>query len=206
MRTLLIIFILVCSLFTKIISQTATTIYTPNRSVVPDTYIIPEATAAQIAALNQYALNTFPNATIVSNASTTYNCHGYAWHITEGGNNTWIGYNTTTAEDIYWTDDSYYEIACQLPDSKVSYASDNHSAITTTTTNIFQSKWGNLPLMLHDKDYTSYNSSTLKYYKKTFTVQAPSLCTSLDYTLNAPTGTTVSWSASPAGIVSLQTN
>lgn len=187
-------------------AQTATTIYTPNRSAVSDTYILPEASPAEIAAGNLYVQTNYPNATALTSSSSTYNCHAYAWHMTEGGSTVWLGYYSSTAEDVYWDDESYYEISCQLPDSKVSYASDNHSAITTSVTDVFQSKWGQLPVMSHNKNYTPYVSTVLKYYKKTFLVRPNAFCTSEDYTANAPVGSTVTWSASPSGIVSIQSS
>lgn len=204
MKQLTVIIILIILVTNTLFSQTATTIKTPKGSVVSDSYIIPEMTAADIAAINQYTVTNYPNATILSDASDTYNCHGYAWYISEGGSNVWIGYTTTTAEDIFWTDGSYYEFFCQTPNSKVSYASDNYSAITTTVTDIFQSKWGNFPLLLHNKNYTPYNSSVLKYYKKPFSTSTNAICTTQVFTVNAPNGTSVSWSVSSSGIVSLQ--
>jgi len=190
----------------KVWAQTSTTIYTPNCSVVSDTYICPELTSAQIAANNNYVETYYPNATRLSNASGTYNCHGYAWYMTQGGSNVWIGYFTTTAEDVFWTDGSYYEVSTQSGNSKVSYTSDNHSAVTTDVTDIFQSKWGSLPLMRHNKNYCPYNSTTLKYYKLSYAISGDNtVCTtSNDYTItNLPTGATVTWTATPSGIATI---
>lgn len=62
--------------------------------------------------------------------------------MTEGGSPAvWIGLYTTTAEDKFWTDGSYVEVSDQNCATKVSYASDNHSAITTSTSDMFISKW-----------------------------------------------------------------
>jgi hypothetical protein len=113
---------------------------------------------------NAYAQSQYPNATIVDNASSTYNCHGYAWHSSNGGTRYWIN---TPGDDTYWNDGSYVQLSSPAPAplaTKVSYSSDDHSAITTTTSNIFISKWGQWPLMQHASTYTPYNSSNLKYY------------------------------------------
>ena len=192
-----IIFLLAfCSILNIALSQTAVTIYTPKGSVVPDTYLNPELSSSQIVAFNNYVATNYPNATRLTDASSTYNCHGYAWHITEGGSNVWIGYNTSTAEDIYWNDGSYMEICSQQYPAKVSYASDNHSAVTTSTIDIFRSKWGDYPVMQHEKSYTPYNSSVLKYYIRP-TINGPEVfCSSDTYSIpNLPAGATVSWSA-----------
>lgn len=89
------------------------------------------------------------------------------------------------------------EICSQQYPAKVSYAFDNHSAVTTSTTDIFRSKWGDYPVMQHEKTYVPYNSSSLKYYIKTPSISGPTqLCTSETYTIpNLPSGATVSWSA-----------
>ncbi|TZF85561.1 T9SS type A sorting domain-containing protein (plasmid) [Pedobacter sp. BS3] len=179
--------------------QTLTYIYTPKGSVVSDTYLDPEYTSTEIAAYNNYVATTYPLATKIADASHTYNCHAYAWHMTEGGNAVWIGASSSTAEDIYWTDGSYMEVCNPTFPAKVSYDSDDHSAVTTSTTGIFRSKWGPWPLMEHDKDYTPYNSSSLIYYVRTpsISISGPSaFCETATYSIdNLPTGLNVTWSA-----------
>lgn len=74
-----IIFLLaLCSILNNALSQTAVTIYTPKGSVVPDTYLRPELSSSQIEAANSYVATNYPNATRLTDASSTYNCHGYA--------------------------------------------------------------------------------------------------------------------------------
>lgn len=154
----------------KTLAQTQTTIYTPLGTPVFDTYITPELASWEITYLNQYFTSLYPNAILLANASGTYNCHGYAWHMTQGGGNVWLGYYTVWAEDIYWQDGSYAEATSQANDQKVSYRPDyeaNHSAITTSVNNIFKSKWGQGPLMQHSHNYCPYwypGSTTLKFY------------------------------------------
>ncbi|MCX6328356.1 MAG: hypothetical protein NTZ85_02420, partial [Bacteroidia bacterium] len=110
----------------------------------------------------------YPNATEQGTATTTntYNCHSYAWNMTEGGPICWIGYNSQTEEDIYWTDQSYIETTEPYA-SKISYYADDHSAIQTSTQGMYISKWGNKVLMLHARDYgpASYQMSYRKYYR-----------------------------------------
>ncbi len=187
------------------LAQTPVTIYTPKGSVVPDTYSYTELSQSQIASYNSYISQTYPNATRLTDASATYNCHAYAWYTSEGGSNVWIGASTSTAEDIFWTDGSFTENVTQVYPAKVSYASDNHSATTTSQTDIFISKWGALPLMQHNKNYCPYNSSSLKYYYKTPTIITGSsqiICGQGTYSIQLPAGNNVSWTSSPSGIIS----
>jgi hypothetical protein len=148
-------------------------VYTPNGSLVPDTKVVSEQlTSYDIAYIMQDMAYSYPNAVIIGNPTTTYNCHAYAWHISEGGTpNVWMGLSTNPTP-VYWYDGSYVETAKRGNGLKVSYANppysgyndDNHSAITTAETDILISKWGAYPLVKHAKDYTPYNSSNLHYY------------------------------------------
>jgi hypothetical protein len=199
------IFIFLCCLLAgmhTLFSQT-----TPRCTSVASYVVTPaELTPLQIAQINSYYATNYPNATILASSTFSYNCHSYAWNMTEGGPTVWIN---TPGDDLYWTDGSYGETSntAAYP-AKVSYASDDHSAVTTSTVGIFISKWGNAPLMQHAKNYVPYDYSNLKYYTKNV-VSAPItgdafFCTSASYSMaGLPGGTTVTWSASPAGIVSL---
>lgn len=125
-------------------------IYTPMGSLVPDTYIVEESlTPADIVYMNSKLTIQYPNAQKLEEATSTYNCHAYAWHISEGGNRVWIGYYTATAEDIYWQDGSYIEVTNPIKGDKVVYVNDNHSAVTTSENGIVISKWGQWPLLKH---------------------------------------------------------
>lgn len=154
------------------ISTQSSAVYTPKGSIVSDTGVSPEELSdAEIIEYNNYTKALFPQATLLKNSTTTYNCHAYAWHITEGGNAVWMGFNTNPTS-VYWTDGSYSPINCTEAGLKVSYANDNHSAVTTETEGVFISKWGPYPLMKHKKDYCPYNSTSLKYYIKNLPSQS----------------------------------
>lgn len=140
-------------------TDTNTTVRTPRGSAVAAINMTYELTSAQITAANNAAASQYPNATRLRNASRRYNCHSYAWYSTSS--TIWIN---SPGDDKYWTDGSY------RPDSnvgragrKVSYRSDDHSAITVNAT-IFDSKWGQWPLMRHAYNYTPYNESAIYYY------------------------------------------
>lgn len=79
--------------------------------------------------------------------------------MTEGGSAVWMG-QVTNPTNVYWLDSSY--ISTTGAATKVSYLSDNHSAVTTSTPNILISKWGPGPLMRHPKDHCPYDASSLK--------------------------------------------
>ncbi len=118
---------------------------TPNNSIVQDTWKLTSSdivyTPAQIAALAADLNSNYNGAELVEAPSYKYNCHAYAWHVSEGGDKVWMGRYTDDAEDIYWTDDSYIEVPEKIA-TKVSYHRDgNHSAIRLNS-NLYESKWG----------------------------------------------------------------
>jgi hypothetical protein len=115
----------------------------------------------------------FPNATELNEPSATnnYNCHGHAWHVSEGGDQVWIGLvnydpNPYIMEDIYWKDGSYIRLNSESGADKISYYNGNHSAIQTSTTGTYHSKWGPGPVMEHAHNYgpPEYQMSYRYYY------------------------------------------
>jgi hypothetical protein len=201
------ILIIICLLFSGIYCDgqytVTTNVKTPNNNTVLDTRTFTGTdysySTTQLAAMAA-DLQANYNAELISAPSKKYNCHAYAWHVSEGGSQVWIGYSTSTAEDIYWTDESYMEVnVCNA--TKVSYdESGNHSAIKLDNT-WYQSKWGDGPLVKHylNNVPSGYKPSLQKkYYLRTPTISGPSLiCTSGTFTVNnLPPGTTVSWDES----------
>lgn len=127
----------------------------------------------------------------LEHATNTYNCHAWAWHVSEGGNNVWM---YTPDDDIYWIDGSYVK-ANESEASKVSYGDCDtcalhvcwfseewkfdtctqcnaylcdHSATVSYPNGYFISKWGNFPLIKHHKYDTPYviQPEGLMYFKK----------------------------------------
>lgn len=148
-----------------------TTIYTPNGSPVTAIYVSCELSESEIAEHNWYVESNYPWAIRETDASRKYNCHSYAWHNQAPSNNIWIN---TPNEDTYWLDGSYYLITTGygglipsfVPNgAKVSYVMDDHSAIKVSSTH-FRSKWGELPRMLHEPNYSPYDASELNYYTR----------------------------------------
>lgn len=140
-------------------------IFTPNGSPVI-AYSIEEMSIPEINYIDATIKAQYPNAEFIDHSSQTYNCHGYAWHVSEGGESVWIGYDSSSHEDIYWLDGSYSEVSIQNG-QKVSYVSDDHSAIIAPGENGWLiSKWGRGPLMKHKPDDCPYKSTTLKYFER----------------------------------------
>lgn len=159
------IILIVFSFLVLSIDASAQTILTPRGSSIavsnpPEYYSYQDklAWSAEVA-------QTYPQATELNppSATTTYNCHSYAWNRSEGGPICWID---TPGDDTYWTDQSYIETTEQLA-SKISYYNDDHSARQTSILGTYVSKWGSGPLMQHARDYgpASYNMSFRKYYR-----------------------------------------
>ncbi|MDL2265882.1 hypothetical protein LJC57_01690 [Parabacteroides sp. OttesenSCG-928-G07] len=158
---------------------TSTSVYTPKGSLVQDTYIRSEGmTSIHEQEILDYLEINYPAAVILDEATTTYNCHAYAWHIMDGGAPVWMGKDINPTS-IYWQDGSYYQTSAGGAGAKVAYIADNHSAVTTETTNYFISKWGDWPLLRHHKDDSPYISYLLSYYRKTpnFSIGGPSTIT-----------------------------
>ncbi|MEA5404618.1 T9SS type A sorting domain-containing protein [Arcicella sp. DC2W] len=148
-------------------SQTNATILTPKGSFVSDAVHPQEISQNDINTINSYYDNYVvgPSAQRIGSATKSYNCHGYAWFNADGGSRVWIGYYGDTAEDIFWNDGSYVSSGI-TSGAKVSF-SGNHSAIVTSDSQWFISKWGLEPLMRHrDNYYPNGYGSIVGYYVK----------------------------------------
>lgn len=143
---------------TKDYSSTVTTPAGSSVSVIVRTW---EMSASDIAYLNAQADSYHASATRETDASRRYNCHSYAWYSTSTSNIRWMN---TPGDDTYWQDGSYYRVYSMSNGRRISYASDDHSAIAISSTQA-RSKWGSWPRMKHSPTLTPYNSSSLRYYE-----------------------------------------
>lgn len=131
--------------------------------------LTPETTKEEIAELDTYAVQTYPQATLLKSASATYNCHSYAWNMTDGGKPCWINATFSVENDNlsqYWSKDDYYAecSATEFP-KKIHYYNSDHSAVFSSVSGMYESKWGRLPLMRHAPDYGPYSDmDKRKYY------------------------------------------
>jgi len=158
--------------------DTQSNVRTPKGSPVV-AWIMEEASEENRAYFDNYFASTYQDAkqlpTYGSDYSSTrkFNCHGYAWHMTDiDGNQSltnprWIGYSQgNTDEAIYMSDGSYIQVANEMHPCKISWSLGDHSAISTTSGK-YISKWNEYPLMEHDWDDSPYGTSSLKYYVST---------------------------------------
>ena len=133
-------------------------------------------------------------------SSQKYNCHGYAWNMIEGGPMRWIGYSVTTDEDVYMTDGSYIQVCSETYPGKVSWGSNDHSAVTTSTPGRWRSKWGPGPLLEHNWNDTPYGTTNLRYYVSTKINGPSAVCSSItsNVSFSAATfsGATYTWTKS----------
>lgn len=167
-----------------------------------------ELSSSQKIALKDHYEQHYPRAIYFDEATTTYNCHAYAWHTTEGGHKVWINSDASGCPSTYWTDGSYILTTKDDPlAKKVSYPNGDHSAITSNPTHYVISKWGSGCLMKHTYNDCPYNSTNLRYYKSSMvisgekTIMIPNSSTSIiaEYSLsNTPAGASVEWDITPS--------
>lgn len=136
------------------IPRSVTNIYTPNGSLLQDTYVYNDTINLYNLSQTEYLYGQvgllYPHAQIISDEDFRYNCHGYAWYMSGeiSPQMVWIGVNNVTTEDVYWTDGSYIEVT-ENNAQKISYNElGNHSAIKMDNT-WYQSKWGASFLVKH---------------------------------------------------------
>lgn len=124
-----------------------------------------------ISYMNSYYQSMFPNATYLGTATQTYNCHFYAWHMRDGGSGVFwmnsIKMNDGTSNSnisSYWTSD-YYSQTTVASAPKIFYYTSDHSAVASSVSGMYESKWGAAPLMRHAPGYGPYpNMGERRYY------------------------------------------
>jgi hypothetical protein len=97
--------------------------------------------------------DNYPGITFLSDATKTYNCHNYAWHMSDGGAYTyWMNQNTGTPSaniQNYWTDGSFVEVCNEADATKIFYYAGDHSAIKSSVSGMYESKWGDAIRLRH---------------------------------------------------------
>jgi len=156
-------------------------------------------------------LYNWTSCTRLDSGTTEYNCHAFAWYVSEGGSNVWlnpltssdgpfgIGNNPNLEKMI--TDGSYEQVY-DLEDYdevgvKLIYyheGKNKHSAITTSDTALVRSKWAKFPLYEHKKHECLYYypepdslfHSEFLYYKlnPTMTGSTSILCNNVQRTFS----------------------
>jgi hypothetical protein len=132
-----------------------------------------EFSDSQIAAGNAIWMDSIINAgwsaDTLAGVSSTYNCHGYAWHMSDGGDTVRIPYIPDVEKYYSGANPTYREVGSSGKYKKVYYNGAQHSAIVdSVSTNWVISKWGNGPLVRHLPNHCPYNDQytyTLEYYE-----------------------------------------
>ncbi len=154
---------------------TRTTIYTSKGTSISALYALNDFTASTKENFKNYFINIFPSVAFISEATTKYNCHSYAWYNRSSQNTVWLNDPST-----YITDGIYVESTGNVGDILCYYDSSNtiiHSAVVTARTSPYvnsiddlnnvqvTSKWGMSPLFSHKGSVQPYEETTsIKYY------------------------------------------
>lgn len=145
-------------------------VFTPKGTPVRVAYSNEEHKDIRKQEIAQSIRNNFPHAVILSEATTAYNCHSYAWNVSEGGPYCWMYGSSSDDLHLYWDDGSYVE--CPLSEAeKIYYYDGDHSGVYQGGLCI--SKWGSWCLVQHGLSYgpASYNMNFRKYYKKNLDIR-----------------------------------
>jgi len=212
------VFLLFLCIYAYNQTYTSVVIYTPSNIAVNALSLTSsDLTAQQKTDSKNFWLSCYNNRITYANEATyKYNCHGYAWNVSSGGAEVWIN---TPEQKKYWQCGGsgcggYIEVSA-ADATKVSFGgpcngykttcagtsySDwcDHSAITTTTSGRFKSKWGSAPVFEHDIADCPYTSSDLHYYALPVISGAGLLCYTSSYTYSVQNfvGVTYSWTTS----------
>lgn len=123
----------------------------------------------------------YPNVEIVGDATCEYNCHGYAWWVTDRGTKYWINcsepprsdgsfdvFNITNVSQL-WSDGRFEECSQEEADHVFYDDGADHSAIVISH-DLYESKWGNGYLVRHKPDDCPFKSKIMsnkkRYFKK----------------------------------------
>lgn len=148
----------------------------------------------------------YNNIDYLGEATYTYNCHFYGWFKTENysGVNYWVNDPSKN-----WDDYSFPRVSSETYAGKVTYndytGTATHSAVTTSSTGRYKSKWGSGCLWEHDWDECPYTVGTARRYYERLKISGPTnVCTSNStFSLaNLPPGVSTTWSVVPSNRVS----
>ena len=216
MRKLSLILVCIFVYVTLEAQYTDTLIQTPNgTSVEAKIFTSSDMTNSQKEDAKNFWLSCYNNRiTYIAEATYKYNCHAFAWHVSEGGNQVWIN---TPNDDKYWEDYSYVEVSNTSEATKISFGGPcyqvwttcngteyqnpcDHSATTTNVTDYFISKWGASPRFKHHKNDCPYSTEDLHYYIR-LSISGPStICDQAEYEIpTLPNGAIVEWSLAHTG-------
>jgi hypothetical protein len=194
--------------------STGPTVYTCKNGSIATLQANRELNASELAAVDYALFNSngelyylgIQPSDIISGATSYYNCHAYAWHLTEGyTNQVWINQtnvNETANLNKYWDPNvgCFTEVSSEVVAEKIFYYSGDHSAVKSSVSGKYESKWGKMYVIRHSPTQVPYTSpANRKYFIHTPpTITGPStLCSgsTIVFTVsNAPSVYT--WSCS----------
>ena len=153
-----------------------TTIFTPRGTPVNAMIYSGKTSSFQISSITDQWTTAIQShdAHILSGAAYTYNCHGYAWYMSEGGN----GPLHIENPQPYLADGSYRKIKAReaVKGDKVLYGDGVHSAVVADELGWVISKWGNGPLVKHRlRDFPPEfgPNLVLAFYRKVTSLSPP---------------------------------
>ena len=173
----LLAFVTVLSILTPSLVDAAT-VLTPGGQTVYVCEYTDNMTSLEKAQLAANILTIFPNVTILAPATPEYNCHCYAWHMTEGhlSQKYWMNpsHNDQPNLSKYWTNDHFVATSGNLYDkivySQVSNPTNDsfytHSAVVSSVSGYYESKWGSWPLVRHLPNDVPPEYGNFKHYFK----------------------------------------
>jgi hypothetical protein len=82
-------------------------------------------TPSEMSSLETNAINGYPEATLLAGATSSYNCHGYAWSMREGKSACWL---EETKLHYYVDDHSFVQVAT-VDSAEVIRYMEQHSAV-----------------------------------------------------------------------------
>lgn len=174
-------------------NYTSTTVKTPtNVTIDAQNFVGTDFNNSEVDYYNSLWTQGW-NVQILANSTNTYNCHGYAWHMSDGGSTIWIddvnqaGNPSNNVRTKYYsgTNSTYIEVPTNYREGlKVSYYPRDHSAVTTSDPNFLISKWAYGPLVRHNVTQTNfYANSQIRYYEVPLAGAEP-ICTSSSQTFS----------------------
>jgi hypothetical protein len=188
-----------------------TTVKTPTDVTVDAlSFVSTEFTSSEAAYWNSVWKGNW-DVEILANSTYSHNCHGYAWHMVDGGTTIWINdvdqygnpINNVRTKYYSGSTPSYVEVSSNYREGlKVSYYPRDHSAVTTSDPNYLISKWSWGPLVKHNVAETDfYSGSQIRYYEVPLSGSTV-LCTSSSQSLStlSISGANYSWSGSNISI------
>jgi len=139
---------------------------------------------------------------IVGNYTAYYNCHAYAFHLTEGNIiYAWIlaGANTENLSKYWDSSVGCFEASTEAEAVKIHYYAGDHSAVKSSVAGKYESKFGQWYVIRHDPEQVPYINATYHhYYKRTPIINglSPVCYNGSSFTLDNPPSGTIFWTVS----------